>query len=99
LSAGLIGLDSRGQRGFVAQKTPSWNLPNFLVFDKFHVLSPTSGRESAKAQNTLRKKLLDSPEYHQRQIALKAHYSFTAEDNFGFPGRCKLDVQIFEDYN
>jgi len=96
LSAGLIGLDSRGQRGFVAQKTPSWNLPNFLVFDKFHVLSPTSGRESAKAQNTLRKKLLDSPEYHQRRTALKAHYSSTAEDNFGFHGRCEFENSILD---
>ena len=83
------------------KKTPSlertWNLPNFLLLTNF-----TSGRESPKAQNTLQKKLLDSPGYHQRRIALKAHYSSTAEDNFGFHGRCEfensiLDFRIFEE--
>ena len=101
LSVGLIGLDSRGQRGFVAQKTPflerTWNFPDFLLLTNF-----TSGRDHQRHKILCEKKLLDSPGYRQRRRALKAHYSSIDEDNFGFQGRCEfensiLDFRIFEE--
>ena len=102
LSVGLIGLDSRGQRGFVAQKNAfSWANVEFaklFTFDKFHVRSGITKGTKYFAK----KKLLDSPGYRQRRRALKAHYSSIDEDNFGFQGRCEfensiLDFRIFEE--
>jgi len=72
---------------------------NLFTFDKFHVWSGIT-----KGTKYFAKKLLDSPGYHQRQRALKAHHSSTAEDNFGFHGICEvensiLDFRIFEDFH
>ena len=99
LSVGLIGLDSRGQRGFVAQKNAfSWANVEFaklFTFDKFHVRSGiTKGTKYFAKKNCLTVLGIVKGEEHWRHTILplmKITLVFKEDANSIF------DFRIFEE--